>query len=56
MKHFIVTGSSTGLGESIIKQLLKSNHHLHCISRNSNPMLVELAKEENIPLTEYSFD
>lgn len=56
MKHFIITGSSRGLGESIVKQLFKANHHLHCISRNSNQMLVEIAKEENITINEYGFD
>ncbi|GKU78890.1 (S)-benzoin forming benzil reductase [Paenibacillus sp. L3-i20] len=52
MKHFIITGTSRGIGESIAEQLISPDHYLHCISRVKNARLE--SKSNNI--TYYEFD
>lgn len=56
MHIYIITGTSRGIGEAIAGALLDPNHHLLCLSRNSNPSLVEAARQKASPLTEYSLD
>lgn len=52
MKHFIITGTSRGIGEAIAYQLRSSGHLLHCISRERNTTL--LSNSENMAY--YEFD
>lgn len=56
MKHYIVTGSSKGLGKSIVEELFHENHQIHCISRYGNSILVKKAEKMNANLLEYLFD
>lgn len=55
-KLFILTGGSRGLGFSIAKQLLNESISLICISRSSNPDLVQLANHSKSDLEQWSFD
>ncbi|NIK21758.1 (S)-benzoin forming benzil reductase [Paenibacillus lupini] len=52
MKHFIITGTSRGIGEAIAYQLRSSGHFLHCISRERNTALI--SNSENMAY--YEFD
>jgi benzil reductase ((S)-benzoin forming) len=56
MKYFIVTGSSRGIGEAISKKLLNTDHHLFCISRQSNSSLIAMANAKNVALDPIEFD
>ncbi|MFD1778730.1 (S)-benzoin forming benzil reductase [Fredinandcohnia salidurans] len=56
LKYFIITGTSRGLGESIVKQILDKDHTLFCISRKQNNELKELAFEKGINLYYFSCD
>ena len=56
MKYFIITGTSKGLGEAIVEQLIHPNHHLFCISRTLNTKLVAKAKTMNGELNYFEFD
>lgn len=44
MRYYIITGTTSGIGEALAKQLLKKREKVFCISRNSNQMLTELAQ------------
>ncbi|MBU1954331.1 (S)-benzoin forming benzil reductase [Patescibacteria group bacterium] len=54
--YIIVTGTSRGLGEAIVMNLLQKGNHLFCISRTKNEKLVQAAKEKNIPLEYFEHD
>lgn len=56
MKYFIITGTSRGLGESIVNQIMDKNHTLFCISRKQNNELKELASEKGVNLYYFSCD
>ncbi len=56
LKYFIITGTSRGLGESIVKQIMDKNHTLFCISRKQNNELKEMAFEKGINLYYFSCD
>lgn len=56
MKYFIITGTSRGLGEAIVKQLLDKNNTLFCISRKQNNELKDIASERGINLYYFSCD
>ncbi len=56
MKYFIITGTSKGLGEALAKRLLVKGHTLFCSSRKYNTVLMDLAKEKNVPLYYYEKD
>lgn len=56
LKYFIITGTSRGLGESIVKQIMDKNHTLFCISRKQNNELKEIAFEKGINLYYFSCD
>jgi benzil reductase ((S)-benzoin forming) len=46
MKCFIITGTSRGLGESLVTRLLENDNILYGISRNKNERLETLALEK----------
>lgn len=50
MKYFIVTGTTRGLGEAIVLELLDRQHCLFCISRQENPILLEEARNKQCTL------
>ncbi|MCH1625586.1 (S)-benzoin forming benzil reductase [Fredinandcohnia quinoae] len=56
MKYFIITGTSRGLGESLVKQLLHKNHTIFCISRKQNNELKDFASSQGINLYYFSCD
>jgi benzil reductase ((S)-benzoin forming) len=56
MKYIIITGSSKGLGESIVKKLMNKEHHLFCISRNTNQELINMANENSTLLNYIDYD
>lgn len=45
MNYYIITGTSRGLGESLVKQLISPNTKVFCLSRTKN---VDLLEELNI--------
>ena len=56
MRAFIVTGTSRGLGFEICKQLIRSNHMIFSIARNSNDFLSELAAQNDCKLHFIKYD
>lgn len=46
MKYFIITGTSSGLGEALAEQVILQNHKVFCIARRMNDRLKELATEK----------
>lgn len=56
MNYYIITGTSRGLGEAIAEKLLIQGNYIFCISRNRNERLIQLAKDNQIPLEYISFD
>ncbi|MBO0992748.1 (S)-benzoin forming benzil reductase [Bacillus sp. SD088] len=56
MKYFIITGTSRGIGESLVKQLLHNqDHHIMCISRNERNF-VDIEKEYPAHVSYFPFD
>ncbi len=53
MNYYIVTGTSRGLGESLVKQLLNPENKVFCLSRSLNFSLLETAKRYSIDLPYY---
>ncbi|WP_338045674.1 (S)-benzoin forming benzil reductase [Paenibacillus antarcticus] len=56
IKYFIITGTSRGIGEALANQLLSEHHHIFCISRAVNELLIERAREMNVKLSYCPFD
>lgn len=56
MNFVIVTGASRGLGEGIVKELIKENALIICISRTKNNELIRLSKINDCILEYYEFD
>jgi benzil reductase ((S)-benzoin forming) len=56
-KHlYILTGASRGMGYAMAQQLLKPEHELLCISRNSRDELDAFAKANGATLTQWRAD
>jgi benzil reductase ((S)-benzoin forming) len=56
MNLYIITGASRGMGLALAQQLILPGNALLCISRASNDTLTTLAKEQSVPLTQWSAD
>lgn len=56
MRYAIVTGSSRGLGEAIVRHLLAKNVIVFTISRSRNTELEEIAKKSDTLLYPFSYD
>lgn len=56
MKVFMITGTSRGLGEAMVKRLFSSDHHLVCISRKKNDHLIKEAANNQTALDYYECD
>lgn len=56
MNYFIITGTSSGIGEAIANRLIHRREKVFCISRRENPALNLLAKREHSGLWYYQFD
>lgn len=56
MKCFIITGTSRGLGEALATQLIRDDHAVICIARNTNDALSKTAKERGAYLRQIAFD
>jgi benzil reductase ((S)-benzoin forming) len=56
LKYFIVTGTSKGLGESVVKQLLQEKNTIFCVSRKQNNELKQLAQDKHVNLYYFSCD
>ena len=56
-KHlYIITGASRGMGLALAQQLILPGNALLCISRNTTDALTLMAKEQHVPLTQWSAD
>jgi benzil reductase ((S)-benzoin forming) len=56
-KHlYILTGASRGMGLAMAQQLLHTDHHLLCISRQSNDTLAVQAQSTQAALTQWQQD
>jgi benzil reductase ((S)-benzoin forming) len=56
MNYFIITGTSSGIGEAIARKLILDRHSVFCISRSLNESLVELASSVQNLLWYKEFD
>ena len=56
MKHYLITGTSSGLGAALATALCAPNHHLIGIARRSNPALAAQAARTDAKYSEYQFD
>ncbi|OLO36399.1 hypothetical protein BTR23_15105 [Alkalihalophilus pseudofirmus] len=56
MKHYIITGTSTGLGKAIAQQLMQKGNILYCLSRSKNTELIEEAQKVGVSLYYYEID
>jgi benzil reductase ((S)-benzoin forming) len=56
MNYYIITGTSRGLGEAIVKGLIRKDNHLFCISRGRNEDLICEAEKVNCPLEYIEYD
>lgn len=52
----IITGASRGLGRAMAQQLLRPNHRLLCISRQTDPLLDAQAREAGAELEQWQHD
>lgn len=50
MKHFIVTGASRGLGEAMVRELMRPENSIFCVSRSLNEPLLEESNKRGIEL------
>lgn len=56
MSHYIITGTSRGIGEAIARKLLKPGNTLFCASRTLNEELVEKAVSIGATIYYYTTD
>lgn len=56
MKYFIITGTSSGLGEALAKRVIEEKNKIFCISRRMNNNLKELASQNKTLLWYYEQD
>jgi len=56
VRYYIVTGSSKGLGESLVRKLTGEGNHVFCISRNKNEKLQDTAQKQSALSDYYEFD
>ncbi|MFP7487889.1 (S)-benzoin forming benzil reductase [Priestia filamentosa] len=58
MKYYIITGTSSGIGESLVKELLakEEQNHIISIARRENTALSEIAKTYNKNFSSYKLD
>ncbi len=55
-KLFLITGTSRGIGEALVRQLLAEDTIIYSISRNSNPSLAVEAQVKGFELHEFNAD
>ncbi|GAB1404960.1 MAG: (S)-benzoin forming benzil reductase [Lentimicrobiaceae bacterium] len=56
MKYYIVTGTSSGIGEAIANKLIQEKHKVFCISRRINNRLTQLASNLHTGLWYYQLN
>lgn len=56
MSHYIITGTSRGIGEAIARKVLKPGNILFCTSRTMNDELVDRAVALGVTIYYYSTD
>jgi len=56
MNYYIITGTSSGIGEAIARKLILDRHRVFCISRSLNESLVELASSVQSKVWYKEFD
>jgi benzil reductase ((S)-benzoin forming) len=56
MHHYIITGTSSGIGAALAEQLIDRNHSIFCISRRENPELIAKAQQAHCDLQYHRFD
>ncbi|MEI6748868.1 MAG: (S)-benzoin forming benzil reductase [Bacteroidales bacterium] len=56
MSHYIITGTSRGIGEAIAYQLLQPGNTLYCTSRSTNKELVERALSNGTAIFYFNTD
>ncbi|RMG75998.1 MAG: SDR family NAD(P)-dependent oxidoreductase, partial [Bacteroidetes bacterium] len=56
MHYFLITGTSSGIGEALAHALLGPGHTLICLSRRDNPTLRAEARELGVPLYYLRYD
>jgi benzil reductase ((S)-benzoin forming) len=56
MSHYIITGTSRGIGEAIANKLLQPGNTLYCASRGMNEELVERAVSAGVPIFYFNND
>jgi benzil reductase ((S)-benzoin forming) len=53
---FLLTGASRGMGLAMAQQLLRSNHTVICMARNTNPELTAAAQTAGTTLEQWPLD
>jgi benzil reductase ((S)-benzoin forming) len=56
MNYYIITGTSSGIGEAIAMQLLENDSKVFCISRSNNKALIDYAGRRDAWLKYYTTD
>jgi len=56
MQHYIVTGTSRGIGQAIAAALFSTEHAIHGISRSGSPSLAEQARRSAMNYNDHTFD
>lgn len=56
MNYFIITGTSSGIGEAIARKLILDRQYIFCISRKLNESLTELASSTSARLWYFEAD
>jgi len=56
MKHYLITGTSSGLGAALATTLCAPGHHIVGLARRGNPALAAHAARTDAKYSEYQFD